>query len=156
MRSKLAWGLFAAVSIATGCSTAIMLTDQGEVVHVATDAELPGGCNLIGDIPIGLQSDAARPPTEGDLVILMRNKTGDQGGNYVVVDSKEQRGETEEGRFWVGRGRAYNCPPPEAERVAPPEETSGGENTEEGEPAEGEEGGGEDEPTEELDDSDLL
>jgi hypothetical protein len=82
----------------------------------------------------------------------MRNKAGDAGGNHVVVDSKEPRGETEEGRHYVGRARAYNCPATEARPAAPPEEddTSGGEIEEDA--AEEDAEGGE----ETLNDEDLL
>jgi hypothetical protein len=145
-----------ALVVTSGCSTAIALTDSGRLVHVATDADLPMGCNLIGDVPIGTQADAARAATEDDLVILMRNKAGDLGGNHVVVDSKEPRGETEEGRHWVGRGRAYNCPPTEAQPSAPPEEeTSGGEVEDDGEGGESE-GEGEAAGDDALNDEDLL
>ncbi len=155
----IAIGCFAA----TGCSTAIALTDKGRTVHLTNQAELPMGCNLLGDIPIGLEADAARPQTEDELVILMRNKTGAQGGTHVIVDSKEERGETEEGRRWVGRGRGYNCPAGGPDTTTPSEE--GDDDTvyedEEGEGEEDAEGEGEDEEGaegegEELNDEDLL
>ncbi len=162
MSSRLVVIVIAALFAASGCSTAIALTDKGQLVHVANDADLPMGCNLIGDIPIGLQADAARPRTEDELVILMRNKTGEQGGTHVVVDSKEQRGQTEEGRRWVGRGRGYRCPASTAQ-VTPSEEgdddtvleeeTSGGE--EEGAEGEGD-GDGEEGGGDTLNDEDLL
>jgi hypothetical protein len=165
MSSRLAVIIVTALFAATGCSTAIALTDKGRLVHVSSDAELPMGCNLIGDIPIGLEADAARPRTEDELVILMRNKAGAQGGTHVIVDSKDQRGETEEGRRWVGRGRGYNCPPSTAD-VTGPSEDGDDDTVYEDEEGEGEEGEGaeseeaEDEEAEgggeELNDEDLL
>lgn len=120
-----------------GCATDIVLTQEGRTVQHVTSADLPGGCNLLGDVPIGLPPDAARPPTEQAFVYLMRNRTGERGGTHVTISSKEQRGTAEE-PYFVGRGVAYAC----RESAAPVEEGSGEGQSEEGEgEGEGSEGG---------------
>lgn len=53
----------------------------------------------------------------------MRNKASDLGANYIVVDSKEERGETE--KHWMGRARAYRCPA-DAVNAGAEGDTSGG------------------------------
>ncbi len=144
----------AAVVAALGCNTAITLTDGGRLVHTAADADLPAGCTLIGDVAIGHPPDAARPPTQEDLVLLMRNKAADHGANYVVVDSKEERGEVE--KHWVGRARAYRCPDDSGQGA-----TSGGADfgqvgPAEGAPADIEESGDGEEAGEESGDGEAL
>lgn len=99
------------------CSSAIVLTDEGQTVRRVTDAEKPGGCSLLGDVAIGVPPDAARPRTEDELVMLMRNKAGEADGTHLVVDSTEQRDAQTERPYWIGRGRAYRCP----EETTPPE-----------------------------------
>lgn len=142
MLARTRWTLVAVAAVAaaaTGCSTSIALTDKGQGVSRVTDAEKPGGCRLIGDVSIGVPPDAARPPTEDDLVTLMRNKAGTMGGTHVVVDSRDQRNpESETGSYWVGHGRAYACPQEEAATPAeegtglPEEPQEGAEELEEG------------------------
>lgn len=115
--------LFALV-LATGCATGIALTGDGEDVRHVQLADMPTGCNLLGDVAIGIPPDAARPRTEEDLVILMRNKAGEMGGNHLVVESTSQ-GTGQGGEpYFRGRGVAYACPD---EAMEPAEETSGGE-----------------------------
>lgn len=142
MLARTRWTLVAVAAVAAaaaGCSTSIVLTDKGQGVSHVTDAEKPGGCRLIGDVSIGVPPDAARPPTEDDLVTLMRNKAGTMGGSHLVVDARDQRNpESETGSYWVGRGRAYACPQEEAatpaeEGTGLPEEPPEGEDLEEGE-----------------------
>jgi len=104
-----------------------------------TDAEKPLGCRVLGDVVIGVPPDAARPQTEDELVILMRNKVGDGGGDHLVVDMTEQRNASGTRPYWIGRGRSYSCPDEETPS-APPEESMGGEEEggdEEGDEAEG-------------------
>ena len=113
-----------------GCSTAIQLTDQGQGVRHITRADMPGGCNLLGDIAIGIPPDAARPRTEEELHILMRNKTGELGGNHLVVDSAQQREDASGNPYYRGRGIGYACPEPEA--AAEDGQTSGSEAPDEG------------------------
>jgi len=110
--------------VAAGCSSAIALTDEGTRVRRVTDAEKPGGCRLLGDVSIGVPPDAARPRTEDELILLMRNKAGEAGGDHLVVDASEQRNATSERPYWTGRGRAYACP----EETAVPEEPGAGGN----------------------------
>jgi hypothetical protein len=76
-----------AVILATGCATSIALTSGGTRVEHVQAADVPPGCNLLGDVPIGIPPDAARPRTEEQLVILMRNKTHEMGGNRVIIDT---------------------------------------------------------------------
>jgi hypothetical protein len=138
-----------------GCSTAIALTDDGQQTRHGTQMDLPPGCRLIGELRIGIPPDAARPPTEDDFIILMRNKAGEMGGNYVIVDTKEERNAgDEEARHWIGRGRSYACPAAE-------EASAGGDAPRE-DPIEGDEGGPADEAMDEeeaddgVSDEDLL
>ncbi|MFK7987280.1 MAG: hypothetical protein AB8I08_14745 [Sandaracinaceae bacterium] len=139
--------------LSLGCSTGISLTSAGEGVRRVSAADAPTGCNLLGDVAIGIPPDAARPRTEEQLVILMRNKAGLLGGNHVVVDSTDERrdeGATEP--HWVGRGVAYACPI-EATASAPDEPSAGGDDGEEDMPednADGEEDGASDEEMDEL------
>lgn len=129
-RTRGSWPALAAV-VLTACTTGVALTDGGRTVTRTTDAEKPEGCRLIGDVAIGIPPDAAQPRTEEELVMLMRNKTADMGGTHVVVDMSEERNAGTERPNWVGRGRAYDCPPPEepeSPQIAP-EETAGGEAT---------------------------
>ena len=117
--------LLVAVLLATGCSTGITLTSAGEGVRRVSAADAPPGCNLLGDVAIGIPPDAARPRTEEELVILMRNKAGLLGGNHVVVDSTDERrdeGATEP--HWVGRGVAYACPDEATASNTPADDTA--------------------------------
>ena len=104
---------------AAGCSTGIVLTDRGARVHDVSPTEVPGGCTMLGDVSIGIPPDAARPRTEEQLVILMRNRAAESGATHVMVESREQRGTgTEE--HWAGRARGYRCPDEPATPVAAP------------------------------------
>ncbi|HHH27123.1 MAG TPA: hypothetical protein ENK57_02070 [Polyangiaceae bacterium] len=110
-----------------GCSTAIQLTDAGRGVQHVSRADMPTGCNLLGDIAIGIPPDAARPRTEEELHILMRNKTGELGGNHFVLDSMQEEQDASGAAYFRGRGIGYACPvAPEAEG-----ETSGGDSGDE-------------------------
>lgn len=113
------------LSLATACSTGISLTDGGGRVQHITQADVPVGCNLLGDVAIGIPPDAARPRTEDQLVILMRNKAAEIGGTHVIVESKSQEEGAGGEEYWRGRGVAYACP--EDTRPDPLEETGGGE-----------------------------
>lgn len=122
-----------------GCSGGIQLTERGTGVQQVTQAQMPGGCRLVGDVAIGLPPDAARPRTEEQLAMLMRNKAGEMGANYVVTETSEQR--TEGGTdHWVGRGVAYTCDASAEPATAGGE--AGGEAQPEAEPAEPAEGQG--------------
>jgi len=120
--------LAVALGLAAACTTGIQLTDKGEKTRELSMADMPSGCRLVGDVTIGLPPDAGRPPTRDDLVKLMRNRAGQNGGNVVVVDFAEERNPNDEdARHWVGRGRAYTCPEPEEESTggdAPMEDDS--------------------------------
>jgi hypothetical protein len=143
--------------VALGCSSAIVLTDEGQTVQRVTDAEKPGGCRLLGDVAIGVPPDAARPRTEEELFVLMRNKAGEADGTHVVVDSTEQRDASTERPYWVGRGRSYACP--EEQRAPAEEGTAGGESPAEGggdEAAEGEGGGAGEEAPERSSEEDAM
>ena len=121
-----------ALSLVAACSTALTLTDEGRTVHEVSQADVPDGCRLMSNVVIGMPPDGARPRTDADLVILMRNKAGELGGSHVVIEFREQRG-SGDGAYQVGRGTAYACP--EGGTHAPDEgETAGGEEG-------GEEGG---------------
>ncbi len=98
------------------CSTALQLTDRGTLVTAVDGHVVPDGCTIVGDVGIGIPPDAGRPGTEEELVVLMRNKTGQMGGTHVVIDTSERR---EDGGsvHYVGRGRAYRCV-----EVVPPEQ----------------------------------
>lgn len=121
---------------AAGCSTGIVLTDRGARVHDVSPTEVPAGCTMLGDVSIGIPPDAARPRTEEQLVILMRNRAAESGATHVMVESRERRGSGVD-EHWVGRARGYRCPdqapapatgapareePPAEEAESPPEE----------------------------------
>jgi hypothetical protein len=101
---------------ASACSTAIALTDRGTAVTEVGTTGMPDGCSLVGDVSIGIPPDAARPSTEPELVILMRNKAGQMGGTHVLVESRVRRDDGGGREHWVGRGRAYRCDPSLAPR----------------------------------------
>jgi hypothetical protein len=101
--------VFLAAGALCGCATGITLTTRGARVQNVGLADMPTGCEVLGDVPIGIPPDAARPHSEEELVILMRNKAGELGGNYVLVDSSDRRTGPANEVFWVGRGRAYHC-----------------------------------------------
>ena len=147
--------LVASSVLALGCSTSIALTAGGQNVTAYSNTDLPSGCRVLGDVHIGIPPNAARPPTEDDLVILMRNDAAVQGGNGVLVESRrEETDEEGNATHWVGRGRAYRCPeaapPTPAEEPAATDETAGGEAE-----AEDGESGAESEPTDEASDDSL-
>lgn len=102
--------VLATALIATGCATGITLTERGSRVTNVSQADAPFGCELMGDVGIGIPPDAARPRTEDQLVILMRNKAAEIGATHVVVDMSEQRTGNAGEIYYVGRGRAYACP----------------------------------------------
>ena len=126
-------GIVLALGLA-GCSTGVVLTDEGTQVQNVSDVDMPTGCNLLGDVRIGIPPDAAMPSTRDELAILMRNKAGAMGGTHVVLEQAEERQRANGEPYFRGRGRAYACPD---EVRGPPEETSGGEA-----PAEEDDGGG--------------
>lgn len=137
--------LTVALGLAAACTTGIQLTDKGERTRELSMTDMPSGCRLIGDVTIGLPPDAGRPPTREDLIKLMRNRAGQNGGNVVVVDFAEERNPNdEEARHWVGRARSYTCPEPE-------EDSSGGDAPMEDDAMDEEMGEG----AGELDDEDL-
>ncbi len=123
--------LAVALGLAAACTTGIQLTDKGERTRELAMTDLPDGCRLIGDVTIGLPPDAGRPPTREDLIKLMRNRAGQNGGNVVVVDFVEERNPNDEdARHFVGRARSYLCPEPEEESAggdAPIEDDMDGE-----------------------------
>jgi len=117
-----------AAFLAVGCATSISLTTRGTRVQHVAAADVPIGCEVLGDVPIGIPPDAARPRTEDELIILMRNKTGELGGNYVMVDSSDRRTGAAGETYWVGRGRAYHCPEQPTVDPIHAETTEGGES----------------------------
>jgi len=106
-------GLFS-VLVLGACSTAIALTDRGTTVTEVGASGMPDRCTMIGDVSIGIPPDAGRPGTEAELVILMRNKAGQMGGNYVLVESRHREDDGRGEGHWLGRGRAYRCDPSQA------------------------------------------
>ncbi len=147
--------LVTAMLAVVGCSTAIQLTDRGRLVNHITRADMPSGCNLLGDVAIGIPPDAARPRTEADLVILMRNKTAEVGGNTLLVDDSEQLEDSSGSPYFRGRGIAYACPAPEPETTG---SAGGEEGGAQGEGAAGDEaeGAGEGEGGEGSGDDDAM
>lgn len=132
------------ILLLTACATGITLTGGGAQVEYVSRADMPVGCNLLGDVAIGIPPDAARPRTEEQLVILMRNKAAELGGTHVIIDSKSQETAAAGEEYWRGRGVAYACP---EDRGPDPlhERTGGGEApAEDTEPADEPEGGGDD------------
>jgi len=109
-----------------GCSTALQLTDEGRAVRLVSRADMPTGCNLLGDVAIGIPPDAARPHTEEDLQILLRNKAGELGGNHVVTEMSQRHEDSSGQPYYRGRGTAFACPEPEG-GAEPDGATSGGE-----------------------------
>jgi len=124
-----------ALAASAACSTGIQLTMEGQRVDRVSSADMPTGCNLLGDVAVGIPPDAARPRTEEQLHHLMRNKAGGLGATHLVVEMSEQRSEAG-AQHYVGRGVAYRCPEPER----PPAAASGGEAGQGSEGAEGSEG----------------
>ena len=114
-----------------GCSTSLQLTAEGERVRHVSRADMPTSCNLLGDVAIGIPPDAARPRTEEELSILLRNKAGREGGNHVVTDMSERREDSNGAPYFRGRGIAYACSeetmrsPDDGERSAGGEDTGG-------------------------------
>lgn len=129
--------VLALAALAFGCSTSIQLTDGGRLVNHITRADMPSGCNLLGDVGIGHPPDAARPRTEDELITLMRNKVAELGGNTLLVDQREPQQDSGGREYFRGRGVAYACPAPEPQSTASAEEgggeggedTAGGEDT---------------------------
>ncbi|HBQ14815.1 MAG TPA: hypothetical protein DEF51_28030, partial [Myxococcales bacterium] len=83
-------GTFIALALA-GCSTGVVLTDEGTQVQNVSDVDMPTGCNLLGDVRIGIPPDAAMPGSRDELAILLRNKAGAMGGTHVVLEQAEER-----------------------------------------------------------------
>ena len=98
------------LTLLAGCATGITLTGGGSNVRHVSAADVPVGCNLLGDVAIGIPPDAARPRTEDELVILMRNKAAEIGGTHVIIESKNQHQDSAGEDYWRGRGIAYACP----------------------------------------------
>lgn len=123
--------LLSSVVLLASCSTALQLTSEGEGVRHVSRVDMPTSCNLLGDVAIGIPPDAARPRTEEELSILLRNKTGRVGGNHVVTDMSEERHDSNGDPYWRGRGTAYACrdevmsAPGDGERSAGGEDTGG-------------------------------
>lgn len=117
------------VVLLAGCSTALQLTSEGEGVRHLSRADMPTSCNLLGDVAIGIPPDAARPRTEEELSILLRNKTGREGGNHVVTDMSEERQDSNGNPYWRGRGTAYACREQAGGAPDDGERSAGGEDT---------------------------
>lgn len=110
-----------------GCNTSIALTEGGTRVRNGDRADMPPGCRLLSDVRVGIPPDAAMPPTREDLVVLMRNKTHEQGGNFVIIESVEERDTNDDGEvFFRGRGTSYACPEEETRTVSLEEGDEGG------------------------------
>jgi hypothetical protein len=107
-----------------GCAHRIVLTAEGATVQTTDNADLALECRLLYDVSIGVPPDAARPRTEEQLLMLMRNKVGQSGGNVLVVDSTDARTEGASA-YYVGRGRAYRCPEQGADTNGPGAERAG-------------------------------
>lgn len=101
---------FAFAFALAGCSTTIQLTAEGELVRVVSDAEIPGGCNLLGDVAVGIPPDAAQPPTRDELVSLLRNKAALNGATHLAVDQAQEHTGEAGMVWWRGRARGYACP----------------------------------------------
>ena len=143
------------VLLVAGCSAQISLTDPGRLVRRVESMDVPVGCRIVGDVNIGTPPDAARPPTEEDLVTLMRNRAGENGGNVLVVETQDRRTGAADEVYYVGRGRSYRCPPESSGDSSPSEgDATDGLPAEEGAEEE-ESAGGEDEGSDEIVD-DLL
>jgi hypothetical protein len=95
--------------VALGCSPGIVLTRDGERVTAVEPADVPAECEMVGDVSIGIPPDAARPRTEEQLLMLMRNKAAEAGATHVMVESRERRGQGGDVHY-RGRARAYVCP----------------------------------------------
>ncbi len=138
MRRNIAHAItIVALGVATGCATGTVLTAKGMRVEYVSQVDMPVGCSLVADVPIGIAPDGARAHSTEELQTLMRNKAGEQGGTHVVLDFSEQRGDASD-PYFVGRGRSYRCPPPEPEHrhtsapaAHPPAEGDGAGTTEE-------------------------
>ena len=125
-RMRIARVLVVLVVLALGaCSTAIALTDRGTAVTEVGATGMPDGCSLIGDVSIGIPPDAARPGTEEELLILMRNKAGQLGGTHVLIESRQRHDDGHGEAHWTGRGRAYRCDPALATQPHEPPATGG-------------------------------
>jgi hypothetical protein len=96
------------MALCTACAATIELTERGAAVRQVASRELPPDCRLVGDVPIGIPPDAARPRTREQLAILMRNKAAEMGANHLVLEHSEERGFGDR-RHYVGRGLAYAC-----------------------------------------------
>lgn len=119
--------LLVTLLLAFGCATGITLTGEGRRVQRVQVADMPTGCNLLGDVAIGIPPDAARARTEEELIVLMRNKAGENGATHLIVESTDHRTGRGGEPYYSGRGTAYACPnEPEAiSRVE--DDTAGGE-----------------------------
>ncbi|MBO6938470.1 MAG: hypothetical protein JJ863_26110 [Deltaproteobacteria bacterium] len=151
--------LAVALGLAAACTTGIQLTDKGERTRELSMTDLPGGCRLIGDVTIGLPPDAGRPPTREDLIKLMRNRAGQNGGNVVVVDFVEERNaDDEDARHFVGRARSYLCPEEEESsgNDAPMEDDDAGDLDGEDVGLDEDEGGSDEAGDDGVSDEDLL
>ena len=138
------------VILLMGCNTALQLTAAGEGVRHLSRADMPTSCHLLGDVAIGIPPDAARPRTEEELSILLRNKTGNDGGNHVVTDMSEEREDSSGAPYWRGRGTAYACPEENMDVPDVGERSAGGEGTG------GDDDDGDDEPERSQEEDDML
>ena len=132
------------------CAPGVGLSPAGSRVAHVERQDLPYGCRVVADVPVGVAPDASRAGDEEQFVLLLRNKSGHLGATHVVTDHSERRGTGSQTR-WVGRGRAYRC----GEAAPPGESGSGSSGGEEVGPVEEAGPAGEEDPTEALFEGDL-
>lgn len=102
-------------------SACVKLDKRAEKVKYVTKAEAPASCSLLGEVEVsdqGFRGPGDIPQSLGELKTVMRNRTADLGGNFLVIDEMDTvKGEN--GSEYMGTGRAYKCPDGEAAQQAP-------------------------------------
>ncbi|MDA3900308.1 MAG: hypothetical protein PF637_07290 [Spirochaetes bacterium] len=88
-----------------GCFSAQLR--EGTNVDYVTKQEAPSDCKKIGEVELDL-SKLEGAVSASDVIVKLRNKTGQIGGDFLVVDAIEAHRDNS-GRYYSGFGRAYKC-----------------------------------------------
>jgi hypothetical protein len=93
--------------ILLSCASAT-LTEKGMAVKYVTKEEAPKSCKKINEVYLD-ETKFEIANSVNEVQILLRNKTAEMGGNYLVIDVIEKH-TPGDGRVWyTGNGRVYKC-----------------------------------------------
>ena len=98
--------LVSALVLTLLCVSCVSLTEGGKTVNYVTKQEAPAECELVSEVDTGYSPAGS----VADVKVLLRNATAEAGGNFLVIDTFEKGYNSSGGQYYLGNGRAYECP----------------------------------------------